>query len=153
MTVRSWRIVKAKHRAAAFTGQGARLHGGRWNSKGVAIIYTSGSPALALLEMLVHLEAEELLKHYYSCRLEFDESLVRRVGPSQLPRNWRANPPPPADRRIGDDWAASAQSPVLAVPSVLSPEEVNYLLNPDHPLFGQITIGQFERVTLDRRLR
>jgi RES domain-containing protein len=62
LTITAWRIYKPKHRASAFTGEGARRFGGRWNSKGVPLIYTSSSISLASLEMLVHLQAAEILK-------------------------------------------------------------------------------------------
>ncbi len=60
MKITAWRIFKKKHRASAFAGEGARRFGGRWNSKGVAIIYTSGTVSLAVLEILVHLETPRL---------------------------------------------------------------------------------------------
>ena len=57
MTVVAWRIFKPKHEATAFTGEGARLYGGRWNSKGTSMVYAASSQSLAALELLVHLDA------------------------------------------------------------------------------------------------
>ena len=54
--IRAWRIVKTRYSADAFSGEGARLYGGRWNSPGVAMVYTAGSKSLATLEVLVHLD-------------------------------------------------------------------------------------------------
>ena len=62
--VSAWRITKRKHARSAFTGEGARLYGGRWNSPGTAIIYTAESQSLAVLEILVHLDSPELLKKW-----------------------------------------------------------------------------------------
>ena len=58
---RAWRLVKARHAAGAFDGEGARLHGGRWNSRGARVVYVSSSRSLAALELLVHLEIAEAL--------------------------------------------------------------------------------------------
>ena len=82
--ITAWRIVKRKRARAAFTGEGARLYEGRWNSAGVAIVYTAASQSLAALEMVVHLESSELLDSYVVFEVGIDESLVARVDPSQL---------------------------------------------------------------------
>jgi RES domain-containing protein len=81
-----------------------------------------------------------------------DESLISELATEALPDNWRTYPPPPAVQDIGDRWLADAVSPALRVPSVLVPHEWNYVLNPRHPDFGQILIGDPEPVPLDSRL-
>lgn len=152
MTVKAWRIVKAKHAAAAFGGLGAKLAGGRWNSAGVAVVYTAGSLALGMLEMLVHVQREELLRRYVTFEVAFDESLVTPVELADLPHNWRRSPSPAALRGIGDDWIAGRTSPVLRVPSAVVPAEFNYLLNPNHADFDRIRIGPKRAILLDSRL-
>ena len=148
----AWRIVKARLAVGAFTGEGARKFGGRWNSPGTALVYTAGSASLAMLEMLVHLESRELLKSYVTLEVTFDEALVADVDPAALPRNWRRSPAPPTVRRFGDDWIAAASSAVLRVPSVLVAAEWNYLLNPAHPDFARIVIGPKLPLRFDPRL-
>lgn len=103
--VRAWRIVKAKHAAAAFTGSGAKAYGGRWSSSDTAIVYTAGSASLATLEMLVHLQAQDLLRRYVIFEVTFDESLVERVDAASLPKVWRRSPPAPSMQQVGDAWA------------------------------------------------
>jgi RES domain-containing protein len=76
MTRAAWRIVKPRHTATAFTGEGSRRFGGRWNSKGTAVVYTAGSAALAALEVLVHLDAHDVLQSWQLLRITFDEALV-----------------------------------------------------------------------------
>ena len=148
----AWRITKQKHARSAFSGEGARLYGGRWNSKGRAVVYASESRALALTEMLVHLEAESLLLHYVLFRCEFDESLVQSIDSAGLPKNWAADPPPNRNHAIGDKWIDSAASAVLRVPSAVVLGEMNYLLNPAHPDFAKIAIGA-QKFKIDKRLK
>lgn len=150
--VRAWRIVKSRHAATAFTGDGARLTGARWTSPGVAVVHLADSVPLAILEMLVHLDAEELVKRYVLYEASFDETLVTAADLGTLPRNWQPSNPPAALRRIGDAWHAGARSAVLQVPSAVVPSECNYLLNPAHPDFATITIGPAQWVRFDRRL-
>ena len=150
--IRALRIVGAAFAAAAFSGEGARRAGGRWNSPGTAIIYTAGSEALAILEMLVHLQSQELLKRYVLFEVIFDETLLTVADVAALPQTWRESPPAPALQQVGDAWIASAGSAILRVPSVMVPTEWNYLLNPAHPDFQQITIGPKQPVRFDPRL-
>jgi RES domain-containing protein len=150
--ITAWRIVKRRHARTAFTGEGARLYGGRWNSPGVAIVYTAESQSLAALEMVVHLESSELLDDYVVFEVGIDESLVLKIEWSQLPRNWRADPPPPKVPEIGDAWAAAGKSAVLQVPSATLPSECNFLLNPCHPDFPRLVIGKPSPFQFDARL-
>ena len=152
MTLRAWRIIKNRHAASAFRGDGARLAGGRWNSPGVSMVYTAGNPALAMLEMLVHLQAQELLNHYVLFEVSFDERLVTKLAVKDLPKTWRKSPPSTTIQRIGDTWIADRKSAVLRVPSAVLPIEWNYLLNPAHPDFKRITTGPKRPVQFDPRL-
>ncbi len=152
MTVTAWRIVKAKHASTAFTGEGAKAAGGRWNSRGVAMIYTAGSISLAMLEMLVHVRSQELLRRYVMFEVTFEETLVKKLSAKDLPRNWRLSPPPGSLQRMGDVWVGSRETPVLRVPSAIVPTEWNFLLNPNHPDFRGLAIGQKQPVRFDPRL-
>ena len=152
MTIHAWRIVKARHAAAAFTGEGARRFGARWNSPGMAAVYLSGSAALAMLEMLVHLDADQILRRYVLFDVTFDESLVTTLDSPRLPRSWQKSPPPPAIQQIGGLWIERARSAVLRVPSAIVPAEWNYLLNPAHPDFRRIRIGPKQPIQFDPRL-
>ncbi len=152
----AWRIIKEKHAATAFTGEGAAKTGGRWSSRGVRIVYTSRTKALAALETLVHLNPSVPFK-YVIFRAEFHNALVEVFPAIYLPTDWRVEPPPPSAQQIGDVWVKTARSAVLAVPSaIISSEpnylEPNYLLNPAHPDFKKIIIGKPEPFTFDPRL-
>jgi RES domain-containing protein len=150
--VKAWRIFKPKHAASAFTGEGARLYGGRFNSKGIAVVYTSSSIALASLEMMVQLQASGLLSKYLLCEITFDRSLASVMDRKVLPRNWKRSPPPVEVQQVGDDWVADGESAVLQVPSAIVEEEANFLLNPHHPDFRRITIGKPHHFRFDPRL-
>jgi len=147
----AWRIVKAKHAATAFSGDGAAKTGGRWNSRGVPVVYASSTKSLAALETLVHLNPPVPFK-YVAFRLQFDATLVENVPLNRLAADWRVEPPPPSTKAIGDAWLREVRSAVLALPSVIVPGELNYLLNPAHPAFKKISIGKPERFVFDPRL-
>src|SRR5256885_8021729 len=97
----AWRIVKAKHAATAFLGEGAAKTGGRWNSRGVAVVYTSCSRSLATLENLVHLNPPTTFK-YVAIPLRFDDALIEVFLIKNLPAGWRTEPPPPGTKAVGD---------------------------------------------------
>jgi len=144
------RIVKEKHAATAFSGEGAARTGGRWNSRGVAVVYTSCTRSLATLESLVHLNPPVLFK-YVAISIRFDDALVEIFPVKNLPADWRTEPPPQSTKSVGDDWIKAARSAVLALPSVIT-GETNYLLNPAHPDFKKITIGKPQPFSFDSRL-
>lgn len=152
MTAVAFRIVKREFSATAFDGEGAKSSPGRWNSRGVPMVYTSESRSLAALEMLVNLEAEDLLASaYVLIPAEIPDGVILAVaGP--LPRDWNAQPPSTVTRSIGDEWVAAGSSAALLVPSSVIPAERNYLINPLHPDFPRITIGPAEPFPFDPRL-
>lgn len=152
MKITAWRIVLAKHLKSAFDGEGARRFPGRWNHRGTAMVYTAGSLSLAAMEMLVNIEAEQVLNAYMSVPVTFDESLCRHVDPRQLPPDWASYPIPAATRDMGTAWAHSSTTPVLAVPSAVVQIETNFLLNPAHPEFQKIRFGSAETFSYDPRL-
>jgi len=151
LIITAWRIFKTKYAAQPFDGEGARRTGGRWNSKGVTHVYASESPALAALEILVHLQSQELLSSYLLASISFDDTLVETVSPRQLPRGWRRDTAPAALQAVGDPWVARAASAVLRVPSVIIDGQWNYLLNPRHPEFAKCTPGKPTPFRFDRR--
>jgi RES domain-containing protein len=151
--IRAFRLCKTRHMAAAFTGEGARLNGGRWNSPGKAVVYTASSLSLATLEVLVHLEDPEVFGKLFSwVSLEIPPDLVETQKPASLPFGWNDDESSRISRAIGETWLGSMRSAVLAVPSVVTPGEWNYLLNPAHPDFPQILIDTPQPFRPDPRL-
>ena len=153
MSLRVWRICDAKWAVTAFNGQGAKTYGGRWNSIGIAVVYTSSSLALATLELLVHLGVKTAPKFHVAIAADIPEDLLMDfVDQSQLPSHWRDDPSPAALAAIGEQWVREGKSAVLKVPSAVIDEEWNYLLNPAHSDFAQITIGTAKSFQFDARL-
>lgn len=144
--------MKKRYAASAFDGEGARVYGGRWNSPGVPVVYVASTRSLAALEMAVHLDRSTFLSSFVVIPCEFDERLVTTVAHDALPAQWRRDPPPSELAQIGDTWAKAAQSAVLAVPSAIIEEETNFLLNPVHPDFSKIPIGEPQDFEFDQRL-
>ena len=152
MTIRAWRITKAKHADTAFSGTGAKDYGGRWNNPGTAIVYTAGSISLAMLEMLVHLQTHDLIRRYVIFEVSFEDTLMKSITAAKLPKAWRRSPSSARVRQVGDDWVAGGDSAILQLPSAIVPSEWNYLLNPEHPDFAKITIGRKQPIKFDPRL-
>jgi RES domain-containing protein len=147
-----WRIVPEDQAANAFDGEGARLYGGRWNSAGVALVYASEHKSLAALETRVHIDATKRLRRYKCFSFHFDDALMEIFAVRRLPRDWKEEPPPPSIQQLGDLWVKAAPSAVLAVPSIIIPDERNYLLNPRHPDFAKIKIDKPTEFVFDQRL-
>ena len=149
-----FRICKTRYAATAFDGEGAFRFGGRWNRRGTRIIYTAGSLALAALEMLVHLEDDQILLDYSFVAAEIDSALVMPISDFRsLPAGWSDSPAPIEVQQIGDDWTRAQSSAVLEVPTSVIPLEKNYLLNPNHPDFKHIRLGKIEKFSFDERLK
>lgn len=117
------------------------------------MVYTSECPALAFLEILVHAD-EDLMPSYALFPLTFDDSFVEAVDLAALPPDWGSllEPAWVPLQQIGAAWLDSLRTPVLRVPTVIVPNQYNYLLNPLHPDFAKITIGPKQVFATDPRL-
>ena len=148
----AWRIVKLQHSKAAFSGEGARRFGGRWNSIGKLAIYLAEYQSTAALEVLVHHYPLMPQQKYHCFRVEWSEKLMEKVDDSRLPKNWRANPPRCESQDLGDHWLENGTAPVLSVPSAIIPSERNFILNPSHSDFKRIKIHPPKLFVFDPRL-
>jgi RES domain-containing protein len=146
-----WRIVKEKHAKSAFSGEGARIFEGRWNSAGVRMVYCSEHLSLAALEILVHTQPVTIRDKFRVFRVSWDEAIMSAID--KLPKGWNAQPPSLISKNIGDEWVHSGRSAVLVVPSVIVPLEKTCLLNPNHRDFARIKIKDQGSFSLDPRLR
>ena len=148
----AWRIVVESQASTAFSGEGARRYGGRWNSRNVRVIYASEHQSTAALEVFVHNKPFSPNEKYKAFRLEWPDSLTERLPAGKLPTNWRIVPAPVEIKEIGDHWVQERRSAVLALPSVISPADTNFLLNPEHRDFKRIRIAPPIDFEFDSRL-
>lgn len=136
--MRFWRICRRHYAGDAASGEGARLFGGRWNSRGVRVVYASTSLALAALETFVNLEPNLRPADLVFIEGEIPEAAgISRVEVKILPAHWHATRDESL-RRFGDDWIRGGKSAALLVPSAAIRGEWNLLLNPAHSDFGTI---------------
>ncbi|NIG57075.1 RES family NAD+ phosphorylase [Chitinophaga sp. Cy-1792] len=135
------------------TGTGARLYGGRWNSKGHSIVYTAGSRALAALEVLVHIPLKNIVQDFCIATIHIPDNIaVKTLTQEDLPGNWQSLTPLPELQCIGDEWIDTAKYAVLKIPSVIIADEYNYLINPEHPEAQGIVVNRTQPFAFDQRL-
>lgn len=150
----AWRLVRPAYgeREAAFSGEGARRYGGRWNTPGRPMVYASLHLSLAALETLAHADRRRFERDYLAYEVHVPHALVLELRDEDLPDDWRARPTSLGARAVGDAWLAQRASVALSVPSVLVPQERNLLLDPAHPRFPGLHIGPPRRFRFDDRL-
>jgi RES domain-containing protein len=148
----AWRITSEKYAETAFSGEGAKEYGGRFNSPGTPVVYTSESISLATLELLAKAGRRQRLSGRVVLPVTFGEHSVIAYDKSDLPDGFGERPYGPASQQVGDDWVQSEESLVLRVPSVVVPAEYNYLINPGHPEFEELEIGEPRPLDRDPRL-
>lgn len=142
-----YRLVRRERAAEALSGEGARRYGGRWNPPGTAVVYAAESRALAVLETVVHLSLEARAMRFVLITLELPAK-------AKLERHSAARPPRVlADSQdVGADWLDGGDGLALVVPSVLVPQEKNYVLNVAHAQFAGVRVAATEQFSFDERL-
>lgn len=150
--VRVWRITRKNYASDAFSGEGARLYGGRFNSAGYPAVYTFGSLSLALLESLVQTNNREFFSSCVYFYADIPESIIQEYKTEKLPDGWDAKPCEPVSQQFGDEWLSAGKYAVLKVPSAVLPVEWNYVLNPNHPDFSKVDISDENSSPFDDRL-
>jgi len=147
-----YRLSKQQY-AGDLSGLGARLSGGRWNSPGVALVYTSESRALCTAEIAVHTGLGLLPTDYRLVTIFFpDQTILSEIDPEKLPPDWRSFPYPNFTKVIGDQFVKENRHLVLRVPSAVVRGDFNYLINPAHAGISQVNILKTEPFGFDRRL-
>ncbi len=150
--MRAFRIVKKRLMLEAFSGEGARAFGGRWNRPGVPLVYAAQTRALAALEALAHFAGAERHIEFVTFAIDIPEALALRIEAAGLPRDWRSDEPGASTQQLGSDWQRGGRPAALVVPSVLIPQESCVLLNPEHPDIDKIMVSYPEPFEFDRRL-
>lgn len=148
------RIGLAAYSDTFWSGAGGLGVDGRWHERGVPVIYTAASLALAQLEVLAHVsDRRHLPTLARAVAVISDRVAIERVDPGTLPTDWqRYSPYSPITQKIGMEWLVHAPIAVLRVPSAVSETDWNYLLNPLHPAFEDITRLEPQAFTMDPRV-
>jgi RES domain-containing protein len=145
-----YRLVKAERADDALSGEGARLYGGRWNPPGYPVVYASESRALAVLEVFVHLTLEARAMRF----LLYQITLPRRARLKRHGEEFASNYPhlPASGQEAGRAWLDDGTELALVVPSVVVPQEANYVLNVRHTQFVRVRVAGLEPFSFDERL-
>ncbi|MCF6342391.1 MAG: RES family NAD+ phosphorylase [Bacteroidales bacterium] len=135
------------------SGKGAEKAGGRWNSKGVAVVYTSRSRALCVAEIAVHTALGIVPRDFELVNIEIPEDLpLFEVNEKLLPTGWNSFPFPGKTQEVGDKLLLEIKYAVIKVPSAVVQGDFNYLLNPAHPGFSKVKVLRTEAFSFDVRL-
>ncbi|WP_316368938.1 RES family NAD+ phosphorylase [Candidatus Thiodiazotropha sp. CDECU1] len=150
-----WRIAAPEFASSPdemMSGEGAYLFGGRWNSKGVRVVYLGSSLAQAAMELLIHLGRADILNDYYKMKVSFPEALVQHIALADLPEEWREPTMASSVQAVGDQWVTDRSSLILQVPSATVSGEYNYVFNPLHPDATKARFSAITKFTFDPRL-
>ncbi len=150
--IKLYRLSRKKF-AYDLSGTGARLHGGRWNSKGVNMVYTSENISLANLEVAVHLDLDLIPDDY--CLIEIEvpkKSSCKIIKLETLKKYWNSYPHGNETQLLGDDFIQKNKFLLLKVPSAVVLQEHNFLLNPNHEDFKNVKVTKVTPFTFNDRL-
>lgn len=147
-----YRLTKAAY-SNDLSGKGAEIAGGRWNSKGVAMLYTAQSIALATTEIAVHVPLGILPKGYVTITFELPEEIsMEELKENNLPADFSSIPHSHSTQIIGDEFISGKKTLVLKVPSVVVSGDYNFLINPNHQDINKLIIVNITPYEFDRRL-
>ena len=132
------------------SGTGAKLVGGRWNLPGTALVYTSASISLALLEVLVNASTLEQLQVIQLMEIELPETGFHEVNKARLKKNWWNDFE--YTQWMGSEIIRSNAPLIIQCPSVVVDKEHNYLLNPAHAQYNMVKIKASNSFRFDERL-
>ena len=135
------------------SGRGAELAGGRWNSKGIPMLYTSESIALCTVEIAVHMPLGIVPADYHLIRIELpDTAPILELNSGELPADWKSFPHANSTQEIGDAFVLEGEYLALKVPSATVQGTYNYLINPRHQSFREVHISSTTPFEFDKRL-
>lgn len=147
-----YRLSRKKY-AKELSGKGAALIGNRWNSKGVEIIYTSDSRALAMAEVAVHLTLATIPKDFLLLEILIPETIeILNLESNRLPTKWNSFPHHPETQVLGDNFIREQKYAAMKVPSAVVQGDFNFLINPHHPKFSAVKILAEFPFLFDQRL-
>ncbi len=142
--------IAARPYAGDLSGRGSSMYGGRWNPKGVPMLYTSATLSLAALELAVNLPPGRIPNHYYAMEISIPDQSITVIA--DLPQQWDGYPYVSATQHIGRQFTKS-NGFILKVPSAVINTEYNYLINPNHPDIVKVVIKDQRPFLFDSRLK
>ena len=145
-----YRISNARY-IQDLSGTGAKLHGGRWNPKGYALLYTSENKSLAALEVLVHLNRDTPPQALQLATIILPPNSLETFTDEAFTTIIESKNANTRFKQSGLDWITASTSLGLKVPSILINGEFNILINPTHPRFKEVKIDHIEDFTFDQR--
>jgi len=147
-----FRLSREKY-ASPLSGKGAAIKGARWNSIGIEMIYTANNRSLAMAEVAVHFTLATLPEDYMMITIYIpDDIQLKKINESELPLDWKNFPYPNSTQKIGDEFIFENKFCLLMIPSVVTLNDYNILINPNHKDFNQIKIINIEKFPFDNRI-
>ncbi|MFD0962954.1 RES family NAD+ phosphorylase [Pseudofulvibacter geojedonensis] len=146
-----YRIAKEAY-IRDLTGIGAKAVGGRWNFKGISVCYTSSTISLSMLECLAHFPPAFTPKDMAFATIEIPGNSIQEIVVKDLPDNWKKVPSPRVLKDIGYQWIKEQEKLLLKVPSIIVPQEYNYIINPFHPDFKKVKLSKVTPFPFDNRV-
>ncbi len=147
-----YRVGKTKF-SKDLTGEGARLHGGRWNHVLCPCIYTSESRSLAVLEYTVNVHIDDIPRSLSITTFHIPDTGIKELSIKDLPGNWTEYPAPASTKDLGTKLLHLASSPILRIPSTVISQEFNFILNPRHVDAKDFKILHVEDFVYDVRIK
>lgn len=145
-----WRLCREEY--ADLSGIGANLYGGRWNSPGHSVVYTTASLALAFVEIIPGLRKNLIPKGFVSLLISIDEEVTQKeLTVEDFPADWRLEKARTWFIKEGDQWLEERKELLLIVPSIIVPEEKNVLINPHHSEIEKVEIKTSKPFIVDPR--
>ncbi len=150
MTV--YRICNAAY-AYDLSGEGARLHGGRWNHIGTPCLYASSSRSLTVLEYSVNVNLSRILRNLVVATIEIPEDDMKVLSMAELPGDWKNAPAPASTKVLGTSLINAMHHLVIKIPSTVVPEEFNFLVNPRHHRVSECSVVDVKDFVYDLRIK
>ena len=145
--------LSRKEFALPLSGKGSAIKGARWNSIGVELIYSAANRSLAMAEIAVHFSLATLPSHFMMLTIFIPDNFpIKELEVKDLPLNWNTFPHPVSTQKIGDDFVNENKFCVLRIPSVVTQEDYNFLINPYHNDFKKVKIISVEKFPFDQRI-
>ncbi len=148
-----YRFSRREH-GGDLSGKGAELYGGRWNSKGVPVLYCAESRALAVTEIIAYTPPGLIPEGYVLNIIETPDEpeLQFRLNVEELPEGWKRYPHGKETKALGDELLKERKYLLIQVPSALVQGEFNFLINPLHPQFARVKVVEVLPFNFNERL-